>query len=54
MKKVDKVIYNLSVEECKILIEKSQKDEWSEWKNTIQYKFCFFLIFINNILKNIR
>jgi hypothetical protein len=52
VRKLDKIILYLSAEERKILMEKLQKEESSEWKNSFQYDF--FLIFINNILKNIR
>ena len=35
MTKLDKIISDLEPEECKSLMEKLQKDESSEWKNTI-------------------
>ena len=35
MTNLDKVILDLGPEERKILMEKLQKDESSEWKNTI-------------------
>ena len=52
MNKADKIISNSRAEKCKILIEKSQNDESGEWK--ILFDMIFFLIFINNIRKNIR
>ena len=35
MMKLDKIIFYLRLEECKILMEKLQKDESGERKNTI-------------------
>lgn len=51
MKYVDKIISNISAEECKIQIEKLQKDELGESKNTIQYGFfiIIYLIILNNM-----
>ena len=41
MRKLDKIIFDVSVEERKSLMEKLQRDESREWKNTIQYDFFF-------------
>ena len=46
MKNLDNIISDLSVEESKILMEKLQKDESGELKNTIQYDFLNFLLII--------
>jgi hypothetical protein len=55
MRKIDKILCDLSAEERKILMEKLQKDEPGEWKIYIQYEFFFFefsLIFYLKILDN--
>ena len=54
MTKLNKIFSDLGPEERKSLIEKLQKDESGEWKNTIDPIWISFLIFINNILKIIK
>ena len=45
MTKFDKIIYDLGSEEHKSLMEKLQKDETSEWKNTIDPIWVSFFNF---------
>ena len=42
MTKLDKIISDVRPEECKILMEKLQKDESGEWKKYYQYNMSFF------------
>ena len=51
MTKLDMIISDLGLEECRSLMEKLQKDESGEWNNTIDPIWVSFLIIINNILK---
>ena len=54
MTNLDHIIDDLGPEEHKILMEKLQKDEIGEWKNTIDPIWVSFFNFINNVLKMIR
>jgi hypothetical protein len=41
MRKLDKILFYITVEEHKRWMEKLQKEELGECKNTIQYEFFF-------------
>ena len=41
IRNLDNILCDLSEEECKIVMEKLQKDVSRELKNTIQYEFFF-------------